>query len=217
MLLKQGPGEVPTESARNSRKGVRQGSETISRSAGSNSTQQTNGGSSIMSSRYMGSTATTDQEQNNGTMNGQPPVRSYQVGGGQTAAPPPPPPPGRMDSQSQEYMRNLITQMRNSNFKERIDAIEKFQVVCETETQLAVANLVPLFDRFNSCLTESNSKVNYKALCTMCQITPIMRDDLNPVLANTVPLIAQHLASKNSEIQDMASNVLDVMVEYLGQ
>jgi hypothetical protein len=50
----------------------------------------------------------------------------------------------------------------------------------------------------------------------MYQITPILRDDLNPIIANTIPLIAHHLASKNSEIQDMASNILDVMIEYLG-
>lgn len=88
--------------------------------------------------------------------------------------------------------------------------------MCECETNLATANLVPLFDKLNACLTESNSKVNYKALSTLYQIVPILGDGLNPVLPNTVPLIAHNLASKNSEIQDMASNVLDVMVEYLG-
>lgn len=50
----------------------------------------------------------------------------------------------------------------------------------------------------------------------MHQITPILSDNLTSVIANVVPLIAQNLASKNSEIQDMASNILDVMIEYLG-
>jgi hypothetical protein len=32
--------------------------------------------------------------------------------------------------------------MRNTDFRERIDAIEKFQIICETETDLAVSNIV---------------------------------------------------------------------------
>ena len=50
----------------------------------------------------------------------------------------------------------------------------------------------------------------------MFQIAPILGDNLVPVIANVVPLVAQNLASKNSEIQDMASNILDVFIEYLG-
>ena len=51
----------------------------------------------------------------------------------------------------------------------------------------------------------------------MLQITPILGDNLNQVIPNVVPILAQNLASKNSEIQDMASNILDVFVEYLGE
>ena len=73
-----------------------------------------------------------------------------------------------------------------------------------------------MFDKFSLCLTDSNSKANYKALCTMCQIAPILGENMNAVIANVVPLIAQNLASNNSEIQDMAANILDVFVDYLG-
>lgn len=59
--------------------------------------------------------------------------------------------------------------------------------------------------------------MNYKALNTMFQIAPILGDNLVPVIANVVPLIAQNLASKNSELQDMASSILDVFIEYLGK
>lgn len=47
-----------------------------------------------------------------------------------------------MDAQSQEYVKSLCAQLRNPDFRERIDAIEKFQVLCETETNIAVANIV---------------------------------------------------------------------------
>jgi len=40
---------------------------------------------------------------------------------------------------------------------------------------------------------------------------------MNAVISNVVPFVAQNLASKNSEIQDMALSVLDVFVEYLGK
>ena len=50
----------------------------------------------------------------------------------------------------------------------------------------------------------------------MLQITPILGDNLSPVIQNVIPLIAQNLASKNNEIQDLASNILDIFVEYLG-
>jgi hypothetical protein len=32
--------------------------------------------------------------------------------------------------------------MRNTDFRERIEAIEKFQIMCETETEMAVSNIV---------------------------------------------------------------------------
>jgi hypothetical protein len=50
----------------------------------------------------------------------------------------------------------------------------------------------------------------------MCQIVPILGENLNSVISNVIPLVAQNLASKNSEIQDMAENILDVFVDYLG-
>lgn len=74
-----------------------------------------------------------------------------------------------------------------------------------------------LFDKFNPSLADSNSKVNYKALNTMFQITPILRDNLSPVIANVVPIVAQNLASKNGEIAEIASNILDIFIEYLGK
>lgn len=51
----------------------------------------------------------------------------------------------------------------------------------------------------------------------MFQITPILADNLSPVIANVVPIVAQNLASKNREIQDLASNILDIFIEYIGK
>jgi len=51
----------------------------------------------------------------------------------------------RLDPQSQEFIRSLCTQLRNPDFRERIEAIEKFQVACETETEIVVANVVQVY------------------------------------------------------------------------
>lgn len=48
----------------------------------------------------------------------------------------------RLDPQSQEFIRSLLVQLRNPDFRERIEAIEKFQVACETETDIIIANVV---------------------------------------------------------------------------
>ena len=74
-----------------------------------------------------------------------------------------------------------------------------------------------MFDKFCQCLTGSNSKVYFKVLNTMLQITSILGDNVSAVISNVVPLIAQNLASKNNEMQDLASNILDIFVEYLGR
>jgi hypothetical protein len=63
---------------------------------------------------------------------------------------PPLPPSLRLDAQSQDYIKSLCSQLRNPDFRERINAIEKFQIVCEREANLAIANIVPV--RFSNFL-----------------------------------------------------------------
>jgi hypothetical protein len=50
----------------------------------------------------------------------------------------------KYDAQTHEDIKTMCTQMRNTDFRERIDAIEKFQVLCETETDVATSNIVPV-------------------------------------------------------------------------
>ena len=94
MFLK-GPGDVPSESARLSRKSIRNGltRDPISRSAGTSN-----------------------------------PIAPFVN--------------ARFDPHTQEDIKDLATQMRNTDFRERIEAIEKFQIMCETETEMAVSNIV---------------------------------------------------------------------------
>ena len=107
--------------------------------------------------------------------------------------------------------------MHSSDFRERLHGIEEFQKLCELETEIAIQSLVQIFDGFNECLADMNSKVVLKALNTMHQLVPILADSLSTVINSTLPIIAQSIASKNREISQLASDVIDAAIEYIGK
>jgi len=107
--------------------------------------------------------------------------------------------------------------MRSSDFRERLNGIEEFQKLCELETDTAIQSLVQIFDGFNECLADMNSKVVLKALNTMHQLVPILGDALSSVINSSLPLVAQNIASKNREISQLASDIIDTAIEYIGR
>jgi hypothetical protein len=121
----KGPGEVPTESARNSRKGLRN-VDAISRSAGSNN----------INPRGVGTNGALYGQQQTVDLPPQPPSYTSAIAKSSASG------AVRLDAQSQENIRNLCSQLRHADFRERMDAIEKFQIVCETQTDAAAANIV---------------------------------------------------------------------------
>jgi Zn-dependent M16 (insulinase) family peptidase len=116
-----------------------------------------------------------------------------------------------------EQVRGLTRQMRSSDFRERLNGIEEFQKLCELETDTAIQSLVQIFDGFNECLADMNSKVVLKALNTMYQLVPILGDTLSSVINSALPIIAQNIASKNREISQLASDIIDTAIEYIGK
>jgi Zn-dependent M16 (insulinase) family peptidase len=116
-----------------------------------------------------------------------------------------------------EQVRALTKQMRSSDFRERLNGIEEFQKLCELETDTAIQSLVQIFDGFNECLADMNSKVVLKALNTMHQLVPILGDALSNVINSALPLVAQNIASKNREISQVASDIIDAAIEYIGK
>ncbi|CAF4713645.1 unnamed protein product, partial [Rotaria sp. Silwood1] len=114
-----------------------------------------------------------------------------------------------------EQVRNLTKQMCSSDFRERLNGIEEFQKLCELETDTAIQSLVQIFDGFNECLADMNSKVVLKALNTMHQLIPILGDALANVINSALPIIAQNIASKNRDISQLASDIIDTAIEYI--
>ena len=115
-----------------------------------------------------------------------------------------------------EQVRELCKQMRSSDFRDRLNGIEEFQKLCELETETATQSLVQIFDGFNECLADTNSKVLLKALNTMHQMIPILGDALSAVITSALPIIAHSIASKNREISQVASDIIDTAIEYIG-
>lgn len=116
-----------------------------------------------------------------------------------------------------EQIRSLIKQMRSSDFRDRLNGVEDFQKLCELETESAIQNLVSIFDAFNDCLSDTNSKVLLKSLHAMHQMVPILGDALSSVINPALPIITQSIASKNRDISQMASEIIDAAIEYIGK
>jgi hypothetical protein len=116
-----------------------------------------------------------------------------------------------------EHIRKLTKQMHSTDFRERLNGIEEFQKLCELETNTAIQSLIQIFDGFNECLADMNSKVVLKALNTMHQLVPILGDALSSVINSTLPVIAQSIASKNREISQLALDIIDATLEYIGK
>jgi hypothetical protein len=121
----QGPGEAPTESARNARKNIRS-TDSVSRSAGANN-QYGGTNTSLLSG---GSTFTSD-------VSGPPSAVNQRNSSHQATHH-----PQKFDQASQESIKQVCAQMRNADFRERIDAIERFQILCETQPNLVIPFLV---------------------------------------------------------------------------
>jgi hypothetical protein len=124
IIFFKGPGDVPTESARNARKGIRN-VDSISRSAGSNP-NVSNGSINVRAGLYGAGETSLNHSSSTSAVKSGPVIR--------------------LDAQAQDYVRNLCAQLRNPDFRERIDAIEKFQIMCETETEMASLNIVQVND-----------------------------------------------------------------------
>jgi len=123
----------------------------------------------------------------------------------------------KMNSVDQnEQIRMLTKQMRSSDFRERLNGIEEFQKLCELETNTAIQSIVQIFDGFNECLADMNSKVLLKALNTMHQLVPILADALSCVMNTVLPIIAHNIASRNREISQIALDIIDAAIEYIG-
>jgi len=74
-----------------------------------------------------------------------------------------------------------------------------------------------IFDKFIPCLKDSNSKVNLQALQVMSEVTRPLCEYMNSVISLTVSTVSSNLSSKNKDILQAATTVLDSFIECLGR
>lgn len=73
-----------------------------------------------------------------------------------------------------------------------------------------------IFDKFLPRLQDPNSKVNLYALQVMLQVVPKLNDSLGAVINIAVGNISPNLSSKNKEINQAAIDIIDALIEHMG-
>ena len=83
-------------------------------------------------------------------------------------------------------------------------------------SQAGTFHTLQVLDKFLPRLQDSNSKVNVHALHVMLQCVPLLRDPLTSAITLAVSSVVPNLASKNSEIKQTATDILNSYLEHLG-
>ncbi|XP_077995867.1 TOG array regulator of axonemal microtubules protein 1-like [Glandiceps talaboti] len=121
----------------------------------------------------------------------------------------------RMDEASMEQVKELRAALSASDWRDRLRATQDLQDLSDTNVELIASNIVKIFDDFTPRLSDSNSKVNLTALNTMLHLVPRLREYLGAVINTVVPVLGTNLASKNAQIHQTTSEVLDSLMEHM--
>ena len=74
--------------------------------------------------------------------------------------------------------------------------------------------LVKFVDNMLERLHDGNSKVNIHALETVLSILPIIKDRIEPVISNLVPVLANNLATNNSSAKNLTLDIFDSLIKF---
>ncbi|XP_041132072.1 TOG array regulator of axonemal microtubules protein 1-like isoform X2 [Polyodon spathula] len=115
-----------------------------------------------------------------------------------------------------EFIKQLTGTLNSKDFRERVKGIHQLVSECETNQDLVVSNMFPIFDAFKTRLHDSNSKVSLMALESLQKIILLLGNHLSQVVYILVPAIVDtNLNSKNSAIYTAAINALHCLSEQL--
>ncbi|KAK6481507.1 TOG array regulator of axonemal microtubules protein 1-like isoform X1 [Huso huso] len=115
-----------------------------------------------------------------------------------------------------EFIKQLTGTLNSKDFRERIKGIHQLVSECETNQDLIVSNMFPIFDAFKTRLHDSNSKVSLMALESLQKIILLLGNHLSQVVYILVPAIVDtNLNSKNSAVYTAAINALHCLSEQL--
>ncbi|XP_069712854.1 TOG array regulator of axonemal microtubules protein 1 isoform X2 [Phaenicophaeus curvirostris] len=118
--------------------------------------------------------------------------------------------------ESEEYVKDLIGLLNAKDFRDRIAGIKQLLSDAENNQGIVVANVVKIFDAFESRLRDSNSKVKQVALETMHKMIALLKENLSPVINMLIPaMVDNNLNSKNPGIYAAATNVIQALCQHL--
>uniref|UniRef100_A0A2C9KUR5 TOG domain-containing protein n=1 Tax=Biomphalaria glabrata TaxID=6526 RepID=A0A2C9KUR5_BIOGL len=123
----------------------------------------------------------------------------------------------RTDEARMEEVKTMTDLLAANNWQQRYEGISKFQAMCETYPQVVSSQIIKIFDKFLPRLTDSNSKVNLYALKVMLDVVPLIKDSMGSVISLTVSAVAPNLSSKNKEIYSTAAEIMDALIDNLGE
>ncbi|XP_041353393.1 TOG array regulator of axonemal microtubules protein 1-like isoform X2 [Gigantopelta aegis] len=124
-------------------------------------------------------------------------------------------PMNRTDENTMEEIKQIMAKMSATDWKERDQGISDLQDICQSNPGDVGNHIVKIFDRFLPRLQDANSKVNRHALEVMQGIIPLLKDYLGAVISLVVSHVVPNLSSKNTDIYNLASDILQTLIEYL--
>ena len=124
---------------------------------------------------------------------------------------------GSQMKEEMENLQELYKQMRGTDWKERLDAVnECIQVVLKNAERLANGGkLLQVFDRLCERLADGNLKVNAVTLEAMSKVCGILKDKLEGVLVVLVPALCGNLA-RTPKLVSLAKNAIDALTQNVG-
>jgi hypothetical protein len=113
-------------------------------------------------------------------------------------------------------LQALESRLTAPDWSERLGGVEQLVKLVAVKPDLVRSQITKVFDKFVPCLHDPNSRVNLTALHAMEHITPALAGSISPpLLGHTIQTVVRNLSSKNAEIRDAASAVLDKFMEHI--
>jgi len=118
---------------------------------------------------------------------------------------------GRSDEAKLEELAELHSCLKSVDWQVRLQAIDRLADFVQHNTSLCHSQVQQLFDHLEPRLSDSNVKVNLRALETLQQIIPHLAGSLDGVLLELVRVIASTIASSNRQVQLLGGAALDTL------
>eukprot|EP00002_Diphylleia_rotans_P035322 TRINITY_DN7695_c0_g1_i4.p1 TRINITY_DN7695_c0_g1~~TRINITY_DN7695_c0_g1_i4.p1 ORF type:complete len:1373 (-),score=287.02 TRINITY_DN7695_c0_g1_i4:153-4271(-) len=103
----------------------------------------------------------------------------------------------------------ILQQMVSNDWKTKNDALNSVLDLMTRYPDECVYKIIPIFDGLVPRISDANTKVSTNALTVVQKVVALLKDNIEPVLSNLIPALANNLAASNAQIRALASETLD--------